>query len=145
MRACCVGVRMGQGLNVLPIVPSMLLLLIPLRWSREWRNRCSLSGGVPSIPKRDERGLEKDMDFVRMLRIVVDETYQGPIGIACEGAKLSEPDGIRATKRLHQRIRDEFSHAAYCFRPSSIRLSNLVSSLVGSTRSQRVACGPKRT
>ncbi len=40
-----------------------------------------------------------------MLRVVLDAGYRGHIGIEYEGQALSEPDGIRATKALLERVR----------------------------------------
>jgi hypothetical protein len=40
-----------------------------------------------------------------MLRIVVDAGYHGHLGIEYEGDRLSEPDGIEATRRLLERVR----------------------------------------
>ena len=42
-----------------------------------------------------------------MIQIVLDAGYEGHVGIEYEGSKMSEPDGIRATKRLLERIRAE--------------------------------------
>jgi L-ribulose-5-phosphate 3-epimerase len=53
----------------------------------------------------DEQGNERETDFVRMMRIVLDAGYRGYVGIEYEGGGLSEPDGIRATKRLLERTR----------------------------------------
>ena len=57
----------------------------------------------------DEHGNEKHTDYQRMLKIVLDAGYHGYIGIEYEGSALSEPDGIRATKRLLERVRTELS------------------------------------
>ncbi|UCG87308.1 MAG: sugar phosphate isomerase/epimerase, partial [Gemmatimonadota bacterium] len=57
----------------------------------------------------DEQGNEKHTDFKRMVKIVLDAGYHGHIGIEYEGSALSEPDGIRATKRLLERVRTELS------------------------------------
>lgn len=54
----------------------------------------------------DESGNETHTDYVRMMKIVAAAGYTGFVGIEYEGSKLSEPDGIRATKRLLERIRD---------------------------------------
>lgn len=51
-------------------------------------------------------GLETKMDFPRLLSIVKAAGYRGFIGIEYEGERMSEPDGIRATKKLLERIRD---------------------------------------
>ena len=55
----------------------------------------------------DERGNETGTDYRRMLKIVLEAGYQGHVGIEYEGARLSEPDGIRATKALLERIHRE--------------------------------------
>ena len=48
-------------------------------------------------------GEETGLDYGRLLRIVRDSEYAGWIGIEYEGQRLSEPDGIRATKALLER------------------------------------------
>jgi L-ribulose-5-phosphate 3-epimerase len=53
----------------------------------------------------DERGNETRIDYLRMIRIVLAAGYSGYIGIEYEGERLSEPDGIRATKALLERVR----------------------------------------
>lgn len=45
-----------------------------------------------------------ETDYPRMMKIVTDAGYHGFVGIEYEGEKLSEPEGIRATQRLLQRI-----------------------------------------
>jgi L-ribulose-5-phosphate 3-epimerase len=57
----------------------------------------------------DDQGNEVRIDYRRMLKIVLDAGYHGHIGIEYSGPKLSEPDGIRATKRLLERVRSEMS------------------------------------
>jgi len=57
----------------------------------------------------DEQGNEVRIDYQRMMKIVLDAGYRGYVGIEYSGNKLSEPDGIRATKKLLERVRDEFS------------------------------------
>jgi len=52
----------------------------------------------------DADGNETKTDYRRMLRIVTDAGYRGHVGIEYEGPTLSEPDGIRATKRLLERV-----------------------------------------
>jgi hypothetical protein len=47
-----------------------------------------------------------------MVKIVVDAGYRGYLGIEYEGDKMSEVDGVRATKKLLETIRNELSHAA---------------------------------
>lgn len=55
----------------------------------------------------DENGNEVNTDYVRMMRIVLDAGYHGRVGIEYEGRELSEPDGIRATKRLLEKVRSQ--------------------------------------
>jgi len=57
----------------------------------------------------DEDGACVETDYVRMMKIVLDAGYRGFVGIEYEGSKLSEPDGIRATKALLERIRTRFA------------------------------------
>ena len=52
----------------------------------------------------DESGNCVETDYARMLPIVKAAGYRGFIGIEYEGAKLSEEEGIRATKRLLERV-----------------------------------------
>jgi sugar phosphate isomerase/epimerase len=57
----------------------------------------------------DAEGNETSIDFERMMRIVLDAGFRGYVGIEYEGTRLSEPDGIRATKTLLERIRIELA------------------------------------
>jgi len=52
----------------------------------------------------DAEGNETKTDYRRMMKIVTDAGYHGRVGIEYEGPTLSEPEGIRATKRLLERI-----------------------------------------
>ncbi|MBK8977334.1 MAG: sugar phosphate isomerase/epimerase [Planctomycetes bacterium] len=53
----------------------------------------------------DDRGEETTIDYLRMLRVVVDAGYRGFVGVEFEGDGLGEEDGILATKRLLERVR----------------------------------------
>jgi hypothetical protein len=56
----------------------------------------------------DEAGNETSIDFRRMMEIVVKKhNYHGWVGIEYEGSKHTEADGIRATKRLLEKIAQE--------------------------------------
>jgi len=55
----------------------------------------------------DEAGNDTKTDYKKMMRIVLAAGYHGRVGIEYSGPKLSEPDGIRATKALLERVRDE--------------------------------------
>jgi sugar phosphate isomerase/epimerase len=57
----------------------------------------------------DDAGNEKHTDYLKMLAIVLDAGYRGHLGIEYEGRGLSEPDGIRATKKLLEKVRDELA------------------------------------
>jgi sugar phosphate isomerase/epimerase len=57
----------------------------------------------------DAGGNETSTDFNRMLRIVLDAGYRGFVGIEYEGSRISEPEGIRATKSLLERVRNELA------------------------------------
>ena len=58
----------------------------------------------------DEKGDETGTDYRQMLRICcLDHGWRGRIGIEYEGGRLSEDEGIRATKALLERVRDELS------------------------------------
>jgi len=48
----------------------------------------------------DSRGNETTLDYGRMLDIVASAGYQGYIGIEYEGERLSEVEGINATRQL---------------------------------------------
>ncbi len=50
-------------------------------------------------------GNETALDFPRILKIVTDAGYHGWIGIEYEGSRLGEPEGIRATKSLLEKLR----------------------------------------
>ena len=52
----------------------------------------------------DENGDETIIDYQKMLKIVKDFGFDGYIGIEFEGETMPEPDGIRATKALIERV-----------------------------------------
>jgi L-ribulose-5-phosphate 3-epimerase len=57
----------------------------------------------------DEHGNETKTDYRKMMKIVLDAGYRGYVGIEYEGSKISEPEGILATKKLLERVRNELS------------------------------------
>ena len=59
----------------------------------------------------DADGNEVHIDYRRMMKVVLDAKYRGFVGIEYEGDRLSEADGIRATKRLLEKVRAEFEAA----------------------------------
>ncbi len=54
----------------------------------------------------DGQGNETTLDFPRIMKIVAEAGYHGFVGIEYEGGRLSEPEGIKATKKLLESIRD---------------------------------------
>ena len=58
----------------------------------------------------NEDGDEKDTDYSKMMGIVLDAGYRGYVGIEYEGSALSEMDGIAATKKLLEKVRDELAY-----------------------------------
>jgi L-ribulose-5-phosphate 3-epimerase len=59
----------------------------------------------------DDQGNEVRIDYRRMMKIVLDAGYRGYVGIEYSGNKHSEPDGIRATKKLIERVHAEMAAA----------------------------------
>jgi len=59
----------------------------------------------------DEQGNETRIDYPRMMKIVLDAGYRGYVGIEYSGNVLSEHDGIRATKKLLERVHTEMAAA----------------------------------
>lgn len=56
----------------------------------------------------DDAGNETHTDYFKMMDIVVKKHgYHGYCGIEYEGSKLSEPEGIRASKKLLERVREK--------------------------------------
>lgn len=54
----------------------------------------------------DDEGNETGTDYMKMMRIVAQSGYRGAVGIEYEGSRLSERDGIEATRRLLLRVRE---------------------------------------
>jgi Xylose isomerase-like TIM barrel len=52
----------------------------------------------------DANGNETETDYMKMLKIVKDASFRGIIGIEYEGSKLSEEEGIKATKKLLEKV-----------------------------------------
>lgn len=61
----------------------------------------------------DAEGNEIHTDYKRMLEIVCTKHhYRGYCGIEYEGGKIGEKEGIMATKKLLEKVRDELSKAS---------------------------------
>lgn len=52
----------------------------------------------------DSNGNETTIDYDKMMSIVKDAGYTGYVGIEYEGSELSEYEGIKATKRLLEKV-----------------------------------------
>jgi len=52
----------------------------------------------------DANGNEVHTDFARMMQIIIESGYKGWIDVEYEGSKLSEPEGIMATKKLLEKV-----------------------------------------
>lgn len=57
----------------------------------------------------DDAGHETTIDYRRMMRIVVEAGYDGYVGIEYEGDRLSEADGILATRDLLRSVRAQLA------------------------------------
>ena len=57
----------------------------------------------------DAEGNETHTDYRKMMKIVLDADYHGYVGIEYEGSKLPEPEGIKATKVLLEKVRQELA------------------------------------
>jgi len=57
----------------------------------------------------DAAGNETKTDYRRMMKIVKDAGYRSFVGIEYEGDRLREAEGVRATKVLLERVREELA------------------------------------
>jgi sugar phosphate isomerase/epimerase len=57
----------------------------------------------------DADGNEVRTDYRKMMKIVLEAGYHSWVGVEYEGKELSEPEGILATKKLLERVRDELA------------------------------------
>ena len=60
----------------------------------------------------DKNGNESNIDYERMMRIVLDANYRGLrswVGIEYEGEQFSEVEGVRMTNRLLQNVREQLA------------------------------------
>ncbi len=57
----------------------------------------------------NDAGDETNTDYLKMMKIVLAAGYHGYLGIEYEGGKLGEPEGIKATKKLLERVHAELS------------------------------------
>jgi L-ribulose-5-phosphate 3-epimerase len=57
----------------------------------------------------DAEGNETAKDYRRLMKTVIDAGYRSWVGIEYEGSRLPEAEGVAATRRLLERVRDEMS------------------------------------
>ena len=57
----------------------------------------------------DDKGNETTIDYRRMMKIVLAAGYKGYVGIEFEGKEMSKIDGVKATKALLEKIREEMA------------------------------------
>ncbi len=57
----------------------------------------------------DAEGNETKTDYEKMMQIVLDAGYRGFVGIEYEGSGLSEVEGIKATQKLLERVREKLA------------------------------------
>jgi sugar phosphate isomerase/epimerase len=57
----------------------------------------------------DEEGNEKRTDYHKMMKIVLAAKFNGYVGIEWEGGEPDEMEGIRLTKKLLERVRDDLT------------------------------------
>lgn len=60
----------------------------------------------------NEAGDEIHTDYFKMMKIVLDAGYHGYVGIEYEGSKIGELEGILATKKLLERVREKLAPMA---------------------------------
>jgi sugar phosphate isomerase/epimerase len=57
----------------------------------------------------DADGNETKTDYLRMMKIVLEYGYRGYVGIEYEGNKVDAYEGVKLTKALLERVRDQLS------------------------------------
>ena len=73
----------------------------------------------------DADGNEAEIDYLKMMKIVLDAGYHGYVGIEWEGEKPSEVEGVKLTKKLLERVRDQLAPSAEPASRSPGRLGQL--------------------
>jgi sugar phosphate isomerase/epimerase len=59
----------------------------------------------------NDEGDEAEIDYFKMMKIVLDAGYHGYVGIEWEGEKPGEMEGTRLTKELLVRVRDKMANS----------------------------------
>ncbi len=88
----------------------------PDEWYDRYRGVAELMPYAKAVSAKsrefDDAGNEVQTDYRRMMKIVHDAGYRGYVGIEYEGSKHDEKTGIRLTKALLERVRQELSRSA---------------------------------
>jgi len=58
-----------------------------------------------TIDKEEKR----EIDYLKMMKIVLDSGYHGYVGIEYEGSELDEHEGVRRTKTMLEQVREKLS------------------------------------
>jgi sugar phosphate isomerase/epimerase len=58
-----------------------------------------------TVDKREQR----EIDYLKMMKVVVAAGYRGYVGIEYEGSEVDEYEGIRRTKAMLERVREELA------------------------------------
>lgn len=57
----------------------------------------------------DAAGNETEIDYLKMMKIVLDAGYHGYVGIEWEGGQPGEAEGTKLTKQLLERVREQLA------------------------------------
>jgi L-ribulose-5-phosphate 3-epimerase len=87
----------------------------PERWYDRYQGVRELMPYAKAVSAKshvfDASGNETQTDYERMMRIVLDAGYRGYVGIEYEGDDLSEREGVRQTRDLLLRLREDLTSA----------------------------------
>jgi L-ribulose-5-phosphate 3-epimerase len=85
----------------------------PGKWYDRYKGVAELMPFAKAVSAKthvfDDDGNEREIDYFRMMRIVMDAGYHGRLGIEFEGDEMSEKEGILTTRRLLERTRDQLT------------------------------------
>jgi sugar phosphate isomerase/epimerase len=99
--------------GTLPDFGNFRVQVQPEEWYDRYRGVAELMPFAKAVSAKshefDASGEETGTDYERMMRVVLDAGYRGYVGIEYEGDTLPEDDGIRATLRLLERVRDRLT------------------------------------
>ena len=101
--------------GTLPDFGNFLLTREPEEWYDRYQGVEELMPYAKAVSAKSHvfgaDGEEQRTDYTRMMRIVLDAGYRGWVGIEYEGDELPEMEGIRKTRDLLVRVREELAPA----------------------------------